>query len=571
MLKSIFIQNFALAHKLTIDFQNGLNMITGETGTGKSIIIGAISAVLGARMSNDVVRTGMDKATVEAIFDISGLPELQQVLQQKGLDGDKEIILRREISLKTPSRAFFNDTPITITTLSDIGDYLVDIHSQNEHQSLLKKEMHRYFLDAYGNLETHLKIVSEAYHKYQIARQALGQLQKRSHEMQNKYELYQFQHREIEKSHLLPEEDVQLEAERKILANSEKLFSISSRILEIIEGDDEHNLSNLMGQVLQHLKDLTEFSENFHEMANEVKSAQIIIGESSRSVEEFKNKLEFNPKRLEEIELRLTEILLLKKKYGRSISEILDYQKQLERDLNLQENLDMELESLKKKVAQEQESYQSAAVALSKARKKVAESLQNEIIDYLKEIGMPKIRFKVSFSLVESETGIYLQEGRTYRGDENGCDDVEFYISPNPGEDFKPLARIASGGEISRIMLALKNILADSDRIPLLIFDEIDAGVSGKIALSVGKSIRNLAETHQIICITHLPQIASFANIHYRVEKYIDNGRTFSKVNPLIGEDRVEEIASLMGGKNLTSEFIESARQLIQEAQNEFN
>jgi len=382
MLKSIFIQNFALAHNLTIDFQNGLNMITGETGTGKSIIIGAISAVLGARMSNEVVRTGMDKATVEAIFDISGLPELQQTLQGKGLDTDNEIILRREISVKTSSRAFVNDTPITITTLAEIGDYLVDIHSQNEHQSLLKKEMHRYFIDAYGNLELYLKSVSEAYQKYITALKELDQLKKRAKDMQDKYELHQFQYLEIEKCHLLPEEDIKLEAERKILANSEKLFTICSRILEIIEGDEEHNLANQMGQVLQNIKELTEYSENFQEMAKEVKSAQIIIDESSRSVEEFKNKLEFNPKRLEEIELRLAEISLLKKKYGRSISEILDYQKQLKAELDLQENLDLKLESLQKKVDEQKESYRSAAIALSEARKRVTEPLQNEITDY---------------------------------------------------------------------------------------------------------------------------------------------------------------------------------------------
>jgi DNA repair protein RecN (Recombination protein N) len=521
-------------------------------------------------MSNDVVRTGMDKATVEAIFDISELPELQQILQKKGLETDKEIILRREISVKTPSRAFINDTPITISTLAEIGDYLVDIHSQNEHQSLLKKEMHRYFIDAYGNLELYLNNVSEAFQKYTFALKELDHLRKRSQDLRDKHELHQFQYQEIEKCHLMPEEDVKLEAERKILANSEKLFTISSRILEIIEGDEEHNLANLLGQVLHYVKDLTEYSDNFQEMVREVKSAQIIIDEGSRSVEEFKNKLEFNPKRLEEIELRLTEISLLKKKYGRSISEILDFQKQLKAELDLQENLDLELESLQKKVEEKTESYRSAAIALSEARKKVTGPLQNEITDYLRQIGMPKISFKVNFSLLESENGIYTENGKNYRGDENGIDDIEFYISPNPGEDFKALAKIASGGEISRIMLALKNILADSDRIPLLIFDEIDAGVSGKIALSVGKSIRNLAKTHQIICITHLPQIASFANIHYRVEKYIDNGRTFSKVKSLDGDDRIEEIASLMGGKNLSSDFIESARQLIQEAQNEF-
>ena len=567
MLKSIHIQNFALAQNLSIQLENGLNILTGETGTGKSIIVGAISAVLGARVFTEVVRTGAEKAIVDAIFDIHTLKEVQNKLGERGLGNGEEVFLRREISTKGQTRAFINDIPVTITTLAEIGDLLVDIHGQNEHQSLLRKETHRYFLDAYGKLGRELKNVSEKYGQVEQAISSLRELENKRNNLDEKYELFQFQMNEISKAQVQPGEDEALEAERKILANTEKIVEYATEFNRLTEGTGDSNLLELLGQALHTLKELSNFSEDLEKITNEFSSAKIIVEEASRSVEEFQSKLEFNPERLEEIELRLATLSQLKKKYGGSIQSILEHLESLKHELSLRENFEFEIEKLQKLYQQKLGEYHEVALILSDARKETAKKLEKEVIGLLKEIGMPKILFRVNIDWIESDNGIFAHENKKYTGDENGVDEVEFFISPNPGEEFKPLTKIASGGEISRIMLALKNILAETDKIPLLIFDEIDAGVSGKIASSVGKSIEKLAGSHQIICITHLPQIASFGGTHLRVEKFEENGRTFTRVLNLNRDERIKEIANLIGGKKVSAEILQSAEQLLAEAQ----
>ncbi|GAB4374105.1 MAG: DNA repair protein RecN [Calditrichia bacterium] len=566
MLKNIHIRNFALAHHLDLEFQPGLNIVTGETGTGKSIIVGAISAVLGGRVFTEVVRTGEEKATVEAIFDISHLPRLKALLEEKGLNNGDELFLRREIYVKGTTRAFVNDTPVPVNTVAQIGDELVDIHGQNQHQSLLRRETQAYFLDAYGQLEPKVQTVAQAYAALQKSAEAVENLEKKQRQLEEKYELYQFQVNEIDAAHLTPGEDEQLEVERRILSNSEKLFSFSSEFQQIVSGDATPNLQQAMAQALIILRDLSEYSPEMKNLCEEFTSARIIVDEAARQVEEFQNKLEFNPTRLEEIEQRLANISQLKKKYGATIQDILNYRNSIEAELQLKENFEFELKKLKEIHEQRLEHYKTRALELSQIRKEVARRLEQEVIEQLHKIGMPKTRFRVNIDWIEETEGIIRHQGKTYRGDASGMDEIEFYISPNPGEDYKPLAKIASGGEISRIMLALKKILAEIDQIPLLIFDEIDSGVSGRIALAVGDSIFHLADSHQIICITHLPQIASFGDSHYRVIKHVKDGRTFTDIQVLSGEERIEEIARLMGGKKLTPAILESARQLIGEA-----
>lgn len=566
MLKHIHIRNFALAENLAIDFNPGLNIITGETGAGKSILVGAISAVLGGRVYTEVVRTGADRATVEAIFDIRNLPRIRKILSEKGLEENSELFIRREIYLKGNSRAFINDTPVTAGTVAEIGDHLIDIHGQNQHQSLLRRETHRFFLDAFGQLATPLQETAEKYRELQAALRRLRELTDLQKELDEKYELYRFQSEEISKAALQPGEDIKLAAERKLLQNTEKIFSLSRAFDQLVNGAEETNFQARMGQALHLLRELAEFSPSLENIAREFASAKIVVEESSRSVEEFQNTLEHDPARLEEIEQRLAEISSLKKKYGNSIEAILEYYEKVTSELQLRENFEFELGKLQSACQNATEIYSRSALALSKARKKIAKKLESLVIDHLHTIGMPKTRFRVNLDWVVDPAGSFLFEQKNYLADENGADQVEFYISPNPGEDFKPLARIASGGEISRIMLALKNILAEVDRIPLLIFDEIDSGVSGQIALAVGRSIGNLAGSHQIICITHLPQIASFGNSHFRVEKFVQNGRTFTRVDLLSADQRIEEIARLMGGREMSPEILQGAQQLIREA-----
>jgi len=564
MIKFIRIQNFALAEDLKVSFEPGLNIITGETGAGKSILVGAIGAVLGDRTSLDVIRTGAERAFIEAIFDISALPELKRRLEELGIEVEDELFLRREISLKRGSRAFINDVQVAINTLSEIGDYLVDIHGQHEHQMLLKSETHRYFLDSFGQLQPLIKDVSEKYERLKEVEQSLSALQKKQSELNEKYDLYEFQLKEISAAHLEPDEDVKLEEERKLLVNAEKLFEISSQLEQIFEGT-EVSLLDLISQAERLLRTLSEYSGEMAQFYQEYSSSKIVFEETARSIEEFKEHLEFDPNRLEDIESRLNQIRMLKKKYGETISDVLAYAEQLRKDLALKENFDFEVKALQKKLEEATAAFSEAAIRLSAARRETSKKLEKAVQEKLENLGMPKTRFQVRMDWVEDPHGYLIHEGQRYQANEWGADEIEFYISPNPGEDYKPLAKIASGGEISRIMLALKTILASIDQIPTLIFDEIDIGVSGRIAQAVGRSIRALGENYQIICITHLPQIAAQGKTHLVVKKFVRNNRTYTTVEQLSQEQQIEEIARLMSGERITKSVRESAKQLIEE------
>ncbi|RMI09637.1 MAG: DNA repair protein RecN [Calditrichaeota bacterium] len=565
MLKFIHIRNFALAEDLQIEFQPGLNILTGETGAGKSILVGAIAAVLGERVYTEVIRTGCDRAFVEAVVDVSNLATVRDLLETKGIPAAEELFLRREIPLKGNSRAFINDVPVTVTTLKEVGDLLVDIHGQHEHQSLLRRETHRRLLDAFGQLAPLLEAVAAAYHRVKDCETALKELQQRQQELTEKYDLYEFQYQEIEKAGLTPGEDAALEQERRLLANAEKLFELSAELTRLF-GEDEFNLLDAVGEADHRLRELAQFDPEMHKLYEEFTGARIVMEETSRAIEEFQARLEFDPRRLEEVEARLSLIGQLKKKYGPTIEDILRYQEQIKEALNLKENYQFEIERLKQEYNQAVQAYTEQAQRLSAARRQAGDVLEQKVQTLLNELGMPRTRFQVSLQREENAQGIFRQNGRRFRGDATGVDQVEFFISPNPGEDFKPLNKIASGGEISRIMLALKSILAENDAVPTLIFDEIDSGVSGRIAQAVGRAIRQLSRSHQVLCITHLPQIASQGDVHFTVEKYVEDGRTYTRIFPLSEEQRVEAIARLMAGERISETVMESARQLIEES-----
>lgn len=564
MLKYLHIRNFALAENLQIDFQPGLNILTGETGAGKSILVGAIAAVLGGRVYTEVIRTGFDKAFVEAVFHIAALPAVKKLLKAKGIEASDELFLRRELSLTSSSRAFINDMPVTAASLAEIGDLLLDIHGQHEHQSLLRRETHRHFLDGYGQLSPQLQIVAEKYHHAKSVETSLRELRRRQSDLESKQELYEFQFQEIEKAALKPGEEAELLRERKLLVNMEKIFGISAQLNNLFS-EGEVNLLESISRADSFLRELSEYVEDLKKLHEEFAGAKIVIEETARSIEEFQNRLEFDPQRLEEVEARLNLITQLKKKYGPSIEEILRCQSEIGEALNLRENYDFEIEKLARQYQQALDQYCRSAVELSAQRRQVGDRMERLVQEKLMLLGMPDIRFKVSLERQEDPRGIFRENGQTYYGDEFGVDQMEFYISPNPGEDFKPLNKIASGGEISRIMLALKSILAAVDEIPTLVFDEIDLGVSGRIARAVGRSIHQLSKSHQILCITHLPQIASYGKAHYSVEKYVEDGRTFTRIILLDQERRVEEIARLMAGEKITETALNSARQLIEE------
>lgn len=565
MLKRIHIRHFALAEDLVVEFRSGLNILTGETGAGKSILVGAIGAVLGGRVYTEVIRTGFDRASVEAIFDISALHKLQNLLHERGLPVNNELIVRREIVSKGNARAFVNDRSVTIATLGDIGAFLVDIHGQHQHQSLLRKETHRFFIDAFGRLQRELNGVKRAFQAVEELEKERRTLLRRQKELNTKKELYEFQSREIGEAAPEAGEDERLEEEARVLSNIEKLFALSSELGTIFSGG-ERNLLGLSSDAEQRLKEVGLISNEIKKLSEEFASARIVVDETARSVEEFKNHLEFDAERLEDVEARLSLLGSLKKKYGGTLEAVIAYQEEINASLSLQDNVDFELERINKRRDALHKDYAKAAEALSASRKKAAAKMEKAVQKQLVQLGMPAIRYQVRFDLREESSGIYTKDGKAYFGDEFGFDQMEFFISPNPGEDFKPLNKIASGGEISRIMLALKNILAEIDEIPSLVFDEVDSGVSGRIAQAVGRSISDLAKSHQILCITHLAQIASQGDSHYAVEKFVEGDRTFTQITALDEPQRIEAIARLMGGETITETVRESARQLIDES-----
>ncbi len=567
MLKSLQIRNFALAENLQIEFLPGLNIITGETGTGKSILVGAISALLGGRVYTEVVRTGADRALVEAVLDVRKLPRLRKFLDERGIDADEELFIRREISVKSSSRAFINDSPVTISTLAELGNYLIDVHGQHEHQSLLRKETHRHFLDALGQSEQYLQNTAKAFRAVRDIQKELKGLAEKQAELSSQAELHRFQLQEIVAAELQADEEEGLLDEKKVLGNMEKLFSLSAQLSALFDGEDHQILADI-ASAEERLKELGNFSKEMEKLSGEFSSARIIIEETARSVEGYQSQLEFDPQRLEVVEARLNEINQLKKKYGATIADILAYQGEIEKQLSLQENFEVEIEKLNESLNAALDKYREEAQALSNHRQTIATGMEKKVQELLALVGMPNMRFQASLTRQEAAEGVFREGEKRYTGDENGVDLVEFFISPNPGEDFKSLSKIASGGEMSRIMLALKSILAEIDEVPTLVFDEIDAGISGRIAQAVGRNIYKLSKSHQILCITHLPQIASYGESHFVVEKFVEDGRTFTSITPLEADRRVEEVARLMAGENISNTVLDSARQLIEEGRN---
>ena len=384
--------------------------------------------------------------------------------------------------------------------------------------------------------------------------------------MNEKKDLFEFQFKEIQNAALKPHEEAQLEDEKRILSNIERLSELASQLTALFSSE-EFSILEAVGIAEDKLRQLSAFVSDMQNLTEEFQSARIVMEETARSIEEFHNSLEFDPNRLEEVESRLDLIARLKRKYGSSVEEILAYQADLEASLNLHQNFQLEIDKLARAFKEAVNEYSKQAKKVSDLRHNTAVLMEQKVCELLSYLGMPSMRFKVALNRINDDSGLYCEgEDRNY-GDEWGIDQVEFFISPNPGEDFKPLSRIASGGEISRIMLALKTILAETDNVPSLIFDEIDAGISGRIAQSVGRAISNLSRNHQIICITHLPQIAAHGENHYLVEKMVRNERTFTQITPLDNEGKVLAIARLIAGNTITDTVIESARQLIADGQ----
>ena len=571
MLKTLLIKNYALIEEIEVEFESGLNIITGETGAGKSILIDALSLVLGGRANSDVIRRGADKAVVEALFGMSGNKRVKDLIQGQDLEVGHELILRREISAKGHNRCFVNDTPVTLSLMQAVGDLLVDLHGQHDHQSLLRVETHIDLLDDFGGLSGLREEYAASYDRLTQSFTELEELQARERQLRERKDLYEFQIQEIDA--MMPQrgEEEALETELRILENSEKLFEATSHLHQVLY-EGEQAVYDQLVLARNQLEDLSRIDKTFDDVKNECASAVAIVSEVAKFIQSYNSKIEFNPERLEQIRDRLGKLSLLKKKYGGSVDAIIEHREKIGREFALAENFEGEIKKLKERIEGERRTCSAAAQRLSAKRREHVGRIDNSVVAELAKLGISNARFdvKVENRLMGKTNGspqplrAYVKLGREfYEATPKGIDVVEFHISTNLGEDLKPLVKVASGGEISRIMLALKTILAKSERLPLLIFDEIDVGVSGRIALAVGKSLKSLSQFHQVIAITHLPQIAGLADTHFVVEKLEREKRTRTRLRKLELEERVEEVAKLMSGTQITDAGIKGARELM--------
>lgn len=562
MIKSLYIKDFAIIDELEVSFESGLNVLTGQTGAGKSIIVGALNMILGERADTEVIRRGADKAIAEAIIRVGKNRVLKELLQENAVEFSDELILRREIR-DSGSRAFINDTPVNIGILKKAGDHLVDLHGQHEHQLLLKEENHRDVIDGFGEIEPVLEQYLEAYRGMAGLQRELYQLKKHEKELDEKLELYRFQAKEIEEAGLEPGEEEALEEEMNLLDNAEELDQKAAVILELGNGD-EVNIMDLINRMKLHMEDIARIESEFETYLEELSSARISIREAVEFTERYRNNIEFNPQRLEQLRRRQSELNRLQKKYNRTIPELLEYLDEIREELNLAENFDIEIEKLQGQIRDQAGVLKECAVALHDKRMETGRNLSEAIVEELNRLGIPNAQFEVKVNWLKSGDGWIKVEREPVECTETGCDEVKMFISTNKGEPPKPLAKIASGGEISRVMLALKSILAREQSLPVMIFDEIDTGISGEISEKVGRTMRRLSKKCQIIAITHQPQIASQAHRHYKVKKVEKESRTVTRIIPLSNNEHIQEVAGLMSGEDITDAALKSARELIE-------
>ncbi len=562
MLQEIRITNFAIIENLAIEFHSGLNILTGETGAGKSIIIDALNLILGGRADTDTIRSGASTATVEACFTLDD-PKTQAMIADLGIDVENgEVIIKRIISNSDKNRAYLNNSNLTVAALSAIGDRLIDLHGQHDHQSLLHPETHVDLLDHYGRLMKDRAEFQEHYAAYQKTLQTLKQMQTSQGERLQRQDLLNFQIGEIDLAGLSVGEDDDLKNDKNKLNHAEKLHQSVQNALDTL-ADADGSALELLGRVDRELQGLPEIDPALETQAQRGQTAYLEVQELAEELRDYQKTIEFNPARLEEIEDRLAEINGLKRKYGNDIATILEYRKTIGSELEALSLGEESIDALKEEIKTQEEALAGLAVELAKHREQAAEKLKKAVEKELKDLNMKHVLFGVCFVYETDAEGFTTYKNKKTRTHANGIGEIEFLFSPNPGEELRPLAKIASGGEISRVMLALKSILNEQDPVPVMVFDEVDSGISGGVAEKVGVKLKKIAEQKQILCITHLPQIAGMADSHYRVHKTVSGKRTRSTIIELDYEHRVEEIARMSGGETITETTLKHAREMI--------
>jgi DNA repair protein RecN (Recombination protein N) len=569
MLSELRIENFAIINQLELNFKNGLMIVTGETGAGKSILLDAIMTLVGGRVDASMVRSGADRAVLEAVFKIpeETKSEIKAILTREELDeGDPSVVLGREIRTEGRTVARVNGRSVNVGLLKELGLFLVDIHGQAEHLSLLDVHSHLGFLDRFADDAGELGEYQALFHKHADIRRQLQEVQRLEQEASQKSELLTFQAQEIEAANLKEDEDAELELERSRLANAENLSASAQQALVLLdEGTPESSaVSDLLGQAVQLLSSLARIDQSRQGLLDQADGAAAQISDISRELRAYLDEIEFNPRRLEQVENRLELIHQLKRKYGGTIPQIIEFGKSAREQLDTIVHAQERIEELTTQEQEAQAALSNAAEALSLKRRNAGEMLGQRVEAELNDLSMKGAQFSTAVEHASEEDGILLSNGQKVAFDSNGIDKVEFMIAPNPGEGLKPLVKIASGGETSRLMLALKNVLATADYVPTLIFDEIDQGIGGRVGSVVGEKLWNLARNHQVMCVTHLPQLASFGDQHFHVRKLVNDGRTMTEVENLDDNGRIVELAQMSG--SVSESNLNAARELLVQA-----
>jgi len=563
MLKILHIENYALIEHMEITFSPGLNILTGETGAGKSIILGAIGLVLGEKANPDMIRQNASSAIVEALLQVPKAVYSDLFEEEEILESDSEgLLIRREVHRAGKSRCFVNDVPVPLSKLIQLGDRLVDLHGQHEHQALLKVEKHLEYLDNFG-VDRHLRTqVAEFYKQWRALETQFREVVEKEKLLKTQKDLFEFQLQEIEKIDPKPDEDIILEQEERILQNAEKLFETTKRINELLY-EGEGSVLEKLTSTHAILSELLSIDPQFDAWLKTTEEARVALEEMVRSISSYVSKIEYNPQRLEEIRERLVHLSRLKKKYGGTLAQVLQYKAEVKSNLEQMESFSEQIEMLSTKIQETLDALAHACKALSQERQNIAKNLEQEIEQVMMDLGLSNGIFRVVVKQKEDPEGPIEIDGIRYAVSPQGIDSAEFFVSLNPGESPKPLVQVASGGEISRLMLAMKSVLAKADAVPVLIFDEIDTGISGRVAFVVGQYLKKLGKSHQVVCITHLPQIASMGDVHFRVIKEVRENRTYTSIQPVEGEERVMEIAKLIGGEHMTESTLTSAKELL--------
>ena len=557
MILELYMKNCALVEELRLGIDENLNILTGETGSGKSIIIDALGLCLGEKYDRSFLRKGTEKGVIEAVFH-SESSNLKKVLHEHDLDLDEDnlLVITRVIYSDGKSVARVNGRTVKLSILKDIASTLIDIHGQHQNQALFNKETHLDFLDLFGEfeLENYKKEYKSIYDEYSEVKKALSVLTENKDDMQiqREIDLLKFQINEIESANLSNDEYEELLKQRDVYRNSEKIYSnLNSAYQNLYDGSV--NSVDLVGNAVKELSLISQYDKTLSDYNNDIERIMYELQDISREIRNYKENIDFEPYELEQIELRVDEINNLRRKYGDSIEDIFNYYEKMKSRLEEILNRDEKVEELKLEIIRLEKTLKNKADELTKARKEVALRLEEVLLVELKSLNMKNVVFKVNF-----EETVFNMKGQ---------DDIEFMISFNLGEDIKPIYKVASGGEMSRFMLAFKTILADIDQIDTLVFDEIDTGISGIAAQIVGEKLSKIGKKKQVMCITHLPQIAANGHTHYRIEKNTSNNRTYTNIKELTFDERIDEIARLIAGNNITEKTIEHAHEIIELAQ----